>query len=514
VDLIKNALKDAPIIAKALNDNFGNPLKDMVIRREESLERLIAMYKKNPAAVTVYRTYNALQRTIPLHTLIQLDQLQIYYASTEKETNIRAYVDNEIKNLQQVQAHTEKANSSSTATFTEIAKPTSTHAQQSTFKITADAKVTQLQLEEIQSGELKKFRIEGEHLNASDISNIAEAIMSPNCQLEDLSLIKVGLDTSNSINLYKALKVNTTIRMLDLKGNAIGGEETKSLGEVLSTNQSIEFLYLSNCGLTSLSIVNMSAVNAFSKSRIKFLDLSDNQIGYYGIKYLTMQLQQNPDFLEIVSFANNKFSSENEIIEPLKSFLQKTKVKNINLRGNFLSQKFTQDAWGKVLQSTTTLNSLNLSLNSLNLSDAVFLTSALLTQETIERLDLSDNDIYVSDTEEGSELFSTFIENLVKNNNLTSVNLKNCYFSDDALSKLVSVVERNPNIISFLIDIQNSESESTLNKRLSEALAKNKKHHAASSISKMFPLSLSKPTEKAGNSTCNSSASNSPRNYT
>jgi hypothetical protein len=113
-------------------------------------------------------------------------------------------------------------------------------------------------------------------------------------KLQHVTLIRCGIDPACALAISTALKTNTTLEFLNLEGNPIGDEGSRSLAEALKYNQTLQHLLLCrNCG------IGLDGAKAFGEmlphnNSLKELDLSSNpDIPIRGKEALTQGLQQN-----------------------------------------------------------------------------------------------------------------------------------------------------------------------------------------------------------------------------
>lgn len=343
-------------------------------------------------------------------------------------------------------------------------------------------------IEQIINGKLSTLAIQGESLKAEDIALLASALENPGCRLTELHLNYTDMTNETVKPLYEALKKNKTIHVLDLKGNQIGGEHTEALSELLEINQTIKSLQLSRCGLTPLSIMNIS--NGFKNRSFELLDLSDNEVGYYGVKYLVASIT----YAGKLNLSLNRLRAQDaDIPSVIELLLSSKKIAELDLSFNNLSLILKEDFLKKALKNNTTLNSLCLKCIGLTLQDAVNVTSALKESKALTAIDLGAN--YLINNNDPS-LFKRFIDNLAQNSVLKSIGFEGNSLYGDDLTTFIDVIERNPRITSFTIE------ESACNpdqlQRISVALERNKKHISLESISIFSSSDLkndsSKPT--------------------
>lgn len=324
-------------------------------------------------------------------------------------------------------------------------------------------------IEQIANGELKELTIENEPLSSEDVKSLALALSNPACCLTELHLRNTQLTHETIEPLYGSLKLNTGIKVLDLSNNRIGGQETEALGELLNVNITIKSLRLHNCGLTDLFILNQR--KGFNNRSFELLDLSNNNLQYYGIKYLAGIKHINK-----LNLSKNKIDAQDSnLVLPLQDLLCSNIVDDLDISSNNLSSILT-----RVLENNPiTLKSLNLKCTFLTLEAAVELTNLLKESKTITAIDLGRN-IWSGEFAH----FTRLGDNLAQNNTLRSIGLEDMDIEDESLNVLISIPEKNPHITSFSIDC-----DERLKEQILVTLERNKKYVSVSSSSIFSPLS-------------------------
>lgn len=173
-------------------------------------------------------------------------------------------------------------------------------------------KISQDIIEQIISGNLSVIRIESRQPNPEEMALLAFAIRHPDCGLSELHLKNTGLTTASIQPLYDALKMNRSLRILDLSNNEIGTDDTGALGEMLANNNTIKEIDLSHCKLTTRTIENIIECS------VESMDLSDNHIGLSSLVGFAFDVQSLQK-LHITSVESN--ASEHYTVRAINSYL-------------------------------------------------------------------------------------------------------------------------------------------------------------------------------------------------
>ena len=90
-----------------------------------------------------------------------------------------------------------------------------------------------------------------------------------------------------------ALRVNSTIKLLDLDGNNIGPEGAVALNQGLIENNTLESLWLGNNDLGDVGAAAIAEASARVGSKLRLLDLEFNEVGPDGARSIAKALRGN-----------------------------------------------------------------------------------------------------------------------------------------------------------------------------------------------------------------------------
>ncbi|KAF4116601.1 NACHT, LRR and PYD domains-containing protein 12-like isoform X2 [Onychostoma macrolepis] len=142
------------------------------------------------------------------------------------------------------------------------------------------------------------------HLTELDLGNndlrdsgaklLSDGLKSSHCQLNTLRLYGCSLTAQSCESLSSALQSsNSCLRELDLSNNDIQDSGVKLLSDGLKRNCQLEILRFSICNLTAQSCESLSSALQSSNSRLRELDLSNNDLQDSGVKLLSDGLKRN-----------------------------------------------------------------------------------------------------------------------------------------------------------------------------------------------------------------------------
>lgn len=113
------------------------------------------------------------------------------------------------------------------------------------------------------------------------------------------------------IKIAQALKTNTSIKYLDLRGNSIRSDGAIALGQMLKVNSTLECLYLEwNCiGIWDTGIKSIAEALTMNES-LTLLDLRNNKIGPHSAQALAISLKHNTTLKKLGTTKLTRFAVE------------------------------------------------------------------------------------------------------------------------------------------------------------------------------------------------------------
>ena len=269
--------------------------------------------------------------------------------------------------------------------------------------------------------------------------------------------------TSKGIkNIIKFLEKNFFVQKLNLKGNSLKNEGFQLICKGLDNNFTLKELCLGNNeindkglkqGLKYVKTSNIISLNLsgnkikdeglilFAKSlrhfpELKILNISNCNIQYNGFKEL-LKVLQNVRRVESLDISNNKLYSEK--FEELKTYFIAFGLKYLNISRCHLEDE-SSFYLGDCLLVNETIKKLNLSNNKITDIGFKSFEKLLLNNNTLEYLDLSCN--LISD-----ETAIEFIKNAEYNFSLKYLNLYDNQIKDDIGHYIKKILDRNTTLI-------------------------------------------------------------------
>ncbi|XP_026106532.1 NACHT, LRR and PYD domains-containing protein 3-like [Carassius auratus] len=185
---------------------------------------------------------------------------------------------------------------------------------------------------------LRELDLSRNHLQDSGVKLLYDGLKSSHCQLNILRLCGCNLTVQSCESLSLALQSPTSrLRELDLSNNDLKDSGVKLISDGLKSSHSqLEILRFSICNLTTHSCESLSSVLQSSNSCLKELDLSNNDLTDSGVKLISDGLKSSHCQLEILRFSICNLTTHS--CESLSSVLQSSNscLKELDLTNNDL----------------------------------------------------------------------------------------------------------------------------------------------------------------------------------
>ncbi|XP_067040240.1 NLR family CARD domain-containing protein 3-like isoform X2 [Acropora muricata] len=242
-------------------------------------------------------------------------------------------------------------------------------------------------------------------------NSLAQALrVNTSLSLLNLSFNFIGV--AGAISLARALRVNTSLSSLDLSRNSVGDEGASSLAEALKVNTSVSSLNLGNNSIGDEG-ANSLAQALRVNSSLSSLNLSTNSISGEGANSLAQALRVNT-YLSSLDLYSNSIGGEGA-----KSLAQALRVNSslssLDLKSNSIGAEGAKSL-AQALRVNSSLSSLDLKSNSIGAEGANSLAQALRVNTSLSSLDLSWNSI-------GDEGANSLVQALKVNTSLSSLYL-------------------------------------------------------------------------------------------
>ncbi|NXU79988.1 RINI inhibitor, partial [Oreotrochilus melanogaster] len=137
---------------------------------------------------------------------------------------------------------------------------------------------------------LTELHVSDNKLGTAGVQVLCQGMMNPSCKLQKLQLEYCELTADIVESLNASLQSKPSLKELSLSNNTLGDRAVKQLCQgLVEASCSLELLHLENCGITSDSCQDISAVLS-TKSSLRDLSVGDNKIGDSGLALLCQGL--------------------------------------------------------------------------------------------------------------------------------------------------------------------------------------------------------------------------------
>ncbi|XP_053087327.1 uncharacterized protein LOC113534414 isoform X35 [Pangasianodon hypophthalmus] len=136
---------------------------------------------------------------------------------------------------------------------------------------------------------LRHLELGENNLGDSGVKCLSAVLENPDCKLEILWLRRCGVSDEGCAALASALRSNPShLRDLELSENKLGASGVKCLSAVLENPHcKLEILRLNVCGVSDEGCAALASALRSNPSHLRELYLSQNKIGYTGVKCLS-----------------------------------------------------------------------------------------------------------------------------------------------------------------------------------------------------------------------------------
>ena len=313
---------------------------------------------------------------------------------------------------------------------------------------------------------IQELNLSGNMLEVEQVTNesIVELanILKSNKNLLKLDISHMSYDDEGAIAIAEALKVNTTLKEINLSHTyAITDEGVIVIAEALMVNKTLERINLQESRITDRGATVIAEALKVNKT-LKEINLSANSdITDEGVIAIAEALTVNKtleriDLLNstITEYGTTKFIEHLEYNSSLQEF-------------GFLSRSIEIESFIKVaraLKENNALNSIYLFVNDNGDTAAHEIAEMLCTNIKLQKLNLYLKDI----TDEGAIIIA---EALKVNKTLKEINLSNSQFTDEAAIIIAEALKVNQSL--EILDLSGSQFTNEGAIAIAESLAEN-----------------------------------------
>ncbi|KAK2906721.1 hypothetical protein Q8A67_005706 [Cirrhinus molitorella] len=291
---------------------------------------------------------------------------------------------------------------------------------------------------------LRELNLSEHELGDTRVNQIASLLQDKHCQLNTLMLCDCGLTEESCSALATVLRLNTSLKELDMSNNNLKDSGVKKLQNGLeNTNCTLEKLRLSDCNITEEGYIALASALRSNPSHLIELDLTGNDPGQSGVKQLNDLLQDPNCRLKTLRFLGP------EAVEACQYVTEIVDKNPLLLRELNLSQYELGEA--RVNQIAALLQDKHCKLDTLMLCDCGLteescsaLATVLSSNSSLKELDMSNNNLQDSGVKK--------LQNGLKDTNcmLEKLRLSDCNITEEGYKALASALRSNP---SHLIEL-------------------------------------------------------------
>ncbi|XP_075701057.1 NACHT, LRR and PYD domains-containing protein 12-like [Rhinoderma darwinii] len=239
---------------------------------------------------------------------------------------------------------------------------------------------------------LKKVDLCSNRLSGPHLSDLMEALSSPDCGIEELFLGDNDLPDTSCIQLASGIRNNRSLKILDLYNNRLFGPHLSDLMQALSSPDcGIEELYLGNNHLPGTSCIQLASGIRNNRS-LKILDLYNNRLSGPHLRDL-MEALSSPDCgIEELHLDSNDLP-DTSCIQLASGIRNNRSLKKLLLSGNRLSGPYLSDLMEALSSPDCGIEELRLGGNDLPDTSCIQLASGIRNNWSLKKLDLSGNSL-------------------------------------------------------------------------------------------------------------------------
>ncbi|XP_059805489.1 NLR family CARD domain-containing protein 3-like isoform X2 [Hypanus sabinus] len=239
---------------------------------------------------------------------------------------------------------------------------------------------------------LKKLDLKYNQLKDTGVKQLSDALKDSDCEIETLGLWGNSFTHCCCEKLALALKINQSLRNLDLGDNAIGDRGLKLLCHAIKDDGcKLEKLELHRTGLTENCCEELVLILRTSE-RLKTLELGYNNLGDVGVQRLSEALKDPNCKLQRLGLYRNNLTKAccPDLASGLKA---SSTLTELNLTGNNLQDSGVRLLFSTLKDAQCPMQVISLKGNGLTAACCEDILSALRVNRTLRVLNLQLNNL-------------------------------------------------------------------------------------------------------------------------
>jgi Ran GTPase-activating protein (RanGAP) involved in mRNA processing and transport len=222
----------------------------------------------------------------------------------------------------------------------------------------------------------------------SAVCNLADALeIHPTLEL--LAIYSVGMGDDGARAIAKALRMQHSLKHLDMSDNPLTVAGVAAVADALKTNSTLEILYLQNVAMEEDG-ARAIAEALLTNPSLQVLDISDNHIGTAGVSAVANALATN-NALKKISLCMVELELE-AALAIAKALRTNRSLKELDMSFNDLSVDEAVVAIASTLETNNTLEEIRLQDVGMTAVGVRAISRALRANQSLKLLDLSHND--------------------------------------------------------------------------------------------------------------------------
>ncbi|XP_069089568.1 uncharacterized protein [Pleurodeles waltl] len=239
---------------------------------------------------------------------------------------------------------------------------------------------------------LTELNLGENELTDSGMKLLCGGLVHPSCKLKKLNLWRCSLTGDCCADLSTLLKANSSLTDLILDGNTLGDSGVRLLCEGLKhPGCTLQKLDLTGCSLTSSSCEDLASVLSTNQS-LTVLTLSDNDLGDTGVARILEGLKHPACVMHTLMMDGCSLTCS--VCGDIASLLRtNTSLTELDLGGNELGDSGVQQLCEGLMEARCKIQTLGVNSCSLTSSACQHLSSILRTHQTLSELCLVGNNV-------------------------------------------------------------------------------------------------------------------------
>jgi Ran GTPase-activating protein (RanGAP) involved in mRNA processing and transport len=160
------------------------------------------------------------------------------------------------------------------------------------------------------------LNLSGTNISSKSAATLGSIICSPNCALTTLDLGECKMCNVAVSIIGNALIYNTSLTSVNLNGNNISVETSKSIARAMLYSPCLQELYLKGCLIGDEGAAWIASGLSYNRTLVNLV-LSQNQITNIGIKSISKNITYHPT-LRTLDLRSNDYSTATGIIQLLE----------------------------------------------------------------------------------------------------------------------------------------------------------------------------------------------------